>query len=193
MKTKQLGFYSHHFHNLDHRNDYIKWSSTYSLGIKLIDDQHMEILDFVNELLNNPGESNIEEHIYFKKAIEKAVKYIKDHFTTEERVMLALNYPGYHEHKRDHNNFILNVIKSAKDFEAGKRLVLTNFTHYLRNWVFTHIAVMDVQYMEYFREISTCCKLFPDRENQRSVGMDFHSNYLLDCTNCSCLLCNNLY
>ncbi|MCL2094226.1 MAG: hemerythrin family protein [Treponema sp.] len=129
------------------------------MKIKLIDDQHMEILRFVNDLLNNKEETEADKHEYFKDVIGRTVLYIKNHFATEERIMLATRFPGYEDHKKAHNGFTLTVIKSAKDFEDGKRLVLTNFTNFLRNWVLAHIAVMDVLYIKHFKRFNICCTM----------------------------------
>ena len=54
----------------------------------------------------------------------------------------------------EHEQFILTVVKSIKDYEAGNRLVLTSFTNFMKRWVFAHIAVMDVKYIEYFKKIN---------------------------------------
>ena len=143
----------HHWHRTDQKIDYIKWSNTYSLGIKLIDDQHKRLLESVNDFLNFAAENQMEEHARFKEVIAEVVEYIKVHFASEEGIMLATRFPGYEEHKKTHESFILTVIQSVRDYEAGNRLVLINFARFMKNWVFSHIAVMDVQYIDYFKKI----------------------------------------
>jgi hemerythrin len=49
----------------------------------------------------------------------------------------------------------MTVVKSVQDFNAGKRLVLDKFAHFLKDWVLSHIAVMDAQYAVFFRKIAT--------------------------------------
>jgi hemerythrin len=134
---------------------YVKWSDTYSMGIKIIDDQHKGLLDFVNDLFNHSTGNERDELAYFKKVIHQAVQYIKEHFATEEKMMIATKFPGYTEHKKVHDAFTLTVVQSVKDFESGKRLVLVKFAYFLKDWVLTHIAVMDVQYATYFKKIAT--------------------------------------
>jgi hemerythrin len=138
-----------------HEIEHIKWSNTYSMGIKLIDDQHKGLLELVNELFNHSTGNEKSEREYFKEVIGQAVDYVKVHFATEEKYMLATKFPGYEEHKKTHNDFVLAVVKSVKEFEAGKRLVLANFSRFLKDWVLGHVAVMDVKYSEYFRTIAT--------------------------------------
>lgn len=135
--------------------DQVKWSEAYALGIKLIDDQHKELLSIVNDIFNHATGREWEEHEYFKGVIKQAVNYIKNHFTTEEKIMITTKYKGYIEHKKNHEDFILKVLTTAKDYESGKRLTLTSFGYFLKDWVLSHIAVMDKKYCDYFRSIAT--------------------------------------
>jgi hemerythrin len=134
---------------------HVVWSDRYSMGIKIVDDQHKGLLNFVNELFNHSTGDEHDEREYFKSVIQGAVNYIKTHFETEEKLMTATNFPGYVEHKKIHDEFTMTVLKSVKDYETGKRLVLEKFAYFLKNWVLTHVAVEDVKYAEYFRKIAT--------------------------------------
>jgi len=135
--------------------NHVTWSNTYSMGVKLIDDQHKGLLDFVNDLFNHASGNEREERAYFALVIQQAVQYIKEHFQAEEKLMIGTKFPGYPEHKKVHDEFTLTVVKSVKDFESGKRLVLEKFAYFLKDWVLSHIAVMDKQYADYFRKIAT--------------------------------------
>jgi hemerythrin len=137
------------------KEEHVIWSNRYSMGIKLIDDQHKGLLEFVNELFNNSTGDEEAERAYFKKVISQAVDYVKVHFATEEKYMIATKFPGYQAHKKTHEKFVLKVVETVKDFEAGKRLVLVSFTRFLKDWVLSHVAVEDVKYSEYFKKIAT--------------------------------------
>jgi len=154
MAYNQQLFHEYRLYYSNQKIERITWSSSYSLGIKLIDDQHKKILDFAYDLLNYSVKSEEEEREYFRDVIAELVDYIKIHFATEEGIMLATKFHGYCEHKRAHENFILSVVKSIKDYEAGNRHVLTNFSNYTRKWILTHIAVMDLKYIDYYKRIS---------------------------------------
>jgi len=135
--------------------EHVVWSNSYSMGIKIIDDQHKGLLNFVNDLFDHSTGNDVDERTYFKEVIQKAVQYIKEHFQTEEKLMIATKFPGYAAHKKIHDEFTLTVVKSVKDFDAGKRLVLEKFAYFLKDWVLTHVGVEDVQYAQYFRKIAT--------------------------------------
>jgi hemerythrin len=137
------------------KTKHLDWSDRYSMNVKTIDDQHKGLLEFVNDLFNHATGNEKDERAYFQEVIQQAVQYIKEHFATEEKYMIATRFPGYTEHKKAHDTFTLTVIKSVKEFQAGKRLVLEKFAYFLKDWVLSHIAVMDKQYSEYFWKIAT--------------------------------------
>ena len=134
--------------------NHVSWSDSYSMGIRLIDDQHKGLLNFVNDLFTHATGNEEEERIWFREVIQQAVRYINVHFSTEERFMRVTRFPGFIEHKKAHDDFKFTVVKSVKDFEAGKRLVLEKFAYFLKDWILTHVAVMDRQYSDYFRKIA---------------------------------------
>jgi hemerythrin len=137
------------------RSELVTWSSTFSVGVKLIDDQHKGLLDLVNDMFNHSIDDEEAEREYFKKVIQKAVNYVKVHFATEERIMTATKFPGYAEHKKAHDTFVLTVVENIRNFEAGGKFSLAGFTRFLKEWVLTHIAIMDKQYFSYFKSIAS--------------------------------------
>lgn len=137
------------------KSELVKWSGTFSVGIKLIDDQHKELLNLVNDLFNHVSGNEASERAYFQKVIQIAVNYVKVHFATEEKIMLATKFPGYQEHKKAHDTFVLTVVDNIRDFQEGKKFSLAGFTKFLKEWVLTHIAIMDKQYFTYFKRIAT--------------------------------------
>jgi hemerythrin len=133
----------------------INWSPTFSVGIRLIDNQHRELLNLTNDLFKHCVGDEQAERAYFQKVIQEAVNYVKVHFATEETIMIKTRFEGYREHKREHDAFVLTVLDQVKDFNGGKKFNLINFTKFLKEWVLTHIAVSDKLYFEYFKRIAT--------------------------------------
>lgn len=136
-------------------SELIAWSPKFSVGVKLIDDQHKGLLGLINDMFNHVVGNEEDEHAYFRDVIREAVQYVKVHFATEEKIMTATKFPGYLEHKKAHDDFVRAVVINIRDYEAGKRLTLTKFTYFLKEWVLTHIAVMDKRYFEYFTGIAS--------------------------------------
>ena len=136
-------------------SDLITWSKTFSCGIRLIDDQHKGLVDLVNEMFNHVSGNEAQEREYFNKIILEAVNYIKVHFATEEKIMKTTGFSGYSEHKLAHENFIVTVVETINDFKYRRHVSLLSFTKFLKNWILSHIAVMDKQYFEYLRKMAT--------------------------------------
>ena len=139
----------------DHNAELVTWSSTFACGIKPIDDQHRELINLVNDMFNHVTGNEYEEHEYLNKIIQKTVRYVKVHFATEEKIMTLARFSGYAEHKKAHDEFVVMVIDSFYDVACHKKINLYAFTKFLKDWILSHIAVMDKQYFEYFRKIAT--------------------------------------
>jgi len=135
--------------------DFVTWSNKFASGIKLIDDQHKGLVDLVNEMFKHVTGNAVQERNYFNIVIQEAVNYVKVHFATEEKMMIATKFSGYQEHKKEHESFILAVVENIKDYESGKRHTLSSFTRFLKDWILSHVALMDKKYFDYFNTIAT--------------------------------------
>ncbi|MCL2196346.1 MAG: bacteriohemerythrin [Treponema sp.] len=135
--------------------DFVEWTDKLACGIKIIDDQHKGLVNLVNEMFDHVSGNYVQERDYFNRVIQEAVKYVKTHFATEEKILVATKFTGYAEHKKEHENFIRAIVDNIKEYESGNRLTLSTFTRFLKDWILSHIAFMDKQYFEYFRKIAT--------------------------------------
>ena len=89
---------------------HVSWSNHYSMGIKLIDDQHRGLIEFVNDLFTHSTGREDEERAYFKNIIKIVVSYTKTHFATEEKYMLLTKFENYAEHKKMHDEFCIEGV-----------------------------------------------------------------------------------
>jgi len=137
------------------KGELIAWTNKFACGVKIIDDQHKGLVDLINDMYNHATGNNKQEHDYFNKVIQELVNYVKTHFAAEERIMIATKFSGYIEHKKEHEKFIHTVVESIHDYESGKRYTLSTFSRFLKDWVLSHIAMVDKQYFEYFTKIAT--------------------------------------
>ncbi|MCL2806002.1 MAG: bacteriohemerythrin [Treponema sp.] len=133
----------------------IDWSKTLTCGIKVIDEQHKGLVDLVNEMFNHVTGDEDQERKYLNRVIDEAVNYIKVHFATEEKIMNSSKFSGYIEHKEEHKKFILTVAEHIEYFNTGKRVSLMSFSKFLKEWVLSHIAIVDRKYFTHFKEVAT--------------------------------------
>jgi len=141
---------------LTSNSNLVTWSATYSVGIKLIDDQHKGLFNLVNDMYNHVNNDDEEaERAYFKSVIKQVVDYVKKHFATEEEIMKRTQFKDYAGHKLAHDFFILSVVNIVQKFDEGKRVPLMTITHFIKDWILTHIAIMDKQYFTYLMKIAS--------------------------------------
>jgi hemerythrin len=138
----------------------VEWSDRYRTGISLIDDQHKKLIDMTNALYMGCLEGGEPANVYFRKTVHEAVDYVRFHFTTEEKILERINYPETAAHKKEHENFIKEILLQVQAFQAGKKFVPHMFVRYLRDWILTHIAVSDNLYALYLTEMKKKGTLF---------------------------------
>ena len=126
---------------------------SYSVGIKLVDEQHMELVKLTNKLFTNCMAGRERSRNVFFETIREAVDYVGYHFGTEEKIMERINYPEYTEHKKQHADFVREVLSKVEDINAGRHVTPLSFVYFLRDWVLHHIAVSDKKFGNYLMEL----------------------------------------
>jgi len=122
---------------------FIPWEDRFALGIPLVDEQHKKLLDLANALYDTCRQGKEFVPAGFKKAVSAAVEYVAVHFSTEEKIMERVGYPGLAEHRAKHQEFVKHVLIDVRNFEDGRTFVPNRFVLFLKDWILSHIAVMD--------------------------------------------------
>jgi hemerythrin len=125
----------------------IEWQDEYSVGIKEIDNQHMNLLKIINKLINEQqGEFEAKQ---FSETIPSLIHYAYTHFATEERYMAQVNFPGQQKHILEHIDFIMKVLSLAMKAEGGNRKSRLELIRFLKTWFSLHVLGIDRQYIPY--------------------------------------------
>ena len=130
-------------------SEIVIWEDKYATGIELIDDQHKQLVELTNQLYLACFAGEEALYTVFKDAMSRMVEYVRFHFSAEVKLLSAINYPDYHNHKKMHDTLVQDILDAAKDYEEGKKFVPNNFVRTLKDWVFGHIAVYDKIYAAY--------------------------------------------
>jgi hemerythrin len=91
----------------------VAWEDRYSMGITAIDEQHKKLFEMTNSLYDACLKGEEPARRYFKEVIHDAVNYVQFHFTSEERLMERLKFPGLAEHKEEHTDFVRKVLEEV--------------------------------------------------------------------------------
>ena len=124
----------------------IKWSEKYSVNNFLLDSQHKKLVAIMNELHTAMRVAKGKEILH--TIFDELIWYTKEHFRTEEQIMLKFNYPEFKEHKAIHEKLTEQVLKLQKDYKCGSSMVTMDTMNFLKNWLINHIEGTDKKYKD---------------------------------------------
>lgn len=118
---------------------HFQWKEIYSVGERLLDDQHRYLFDLGNEIQTADGEKA-------KLYIMKLYRYAAAHFQKEEKHMRAIGYPEVGQHTDLHNRLISTLNDYSADFKSRSFSELITFLH---TWLIRHILLEDKKYFDH--------------------------------------------
>jgi hemerythrin len=136
--------------NRPHPSQLMEWEERFSVGNDEIDSQHktmIRMLNHLNRAMKSGSGSDISSDL-----IRDLAEYALKHFHTEELIMLRVEYPGYEEHKAEHEGFSQQVVKFHHDLLRRNVLLSVEMLFFLRDWVAHHILEVDAKYKPYISQ-----------------------------------------
>ena len=131
------------------KHAFIEWEDRFKLGINLIDRQHEKLVELTNNLHMACLQGTKSANNNFIETVHEVVNYVRYHFSTEEKLMLIVNYPKYPFHKKEHEAFIREILVQTQLFTNNSHLVPNRFVYFLKEWILSHIAVCDKVTVDY--------------------------------------------
>lgn len=130
---------------------FVEWSAKLFTDIPIIDDHHHQLVDLINALYDGVFNcENLEqERNLTQYTLLELLRYAEYHFAAEEKLMLACNYPGCEGHKQEHAQFVHRVGELLTDYKQGKPVLSFDTFLFLKEWLTSHIARTDQQYLPY--------------------------------------------
>jgi len=124
------------------------WDEKYSVGIQSIDDQHKELFELLDSLL----EAMIHGQGSTATAwiILKLDYFASVHFQKEEFFFQRFNYPDAEKHIMEHNYFLEKISSLKYELKSGNANLALKLFHLLKDWIERHILIVDKQYSECF-------------------------------------------
>jgi hemerythrin len=118
-------------------------TTEFTVGDKLIDDQHDHIFKLLNALqfADSSGDGARTADLL----LEHLHSYLTRHFAREERFMAERRYPKLHSHKRQHKE----CIQRLSDFLAlvnAKVMHAADCAPFAREWLHNHLLGSDRQF-----------------------------------------------
>ncbi len=127
----------------------LNWDSSYSVGVKELDDQHKKMFNLIQDLKQSLGISDNRDAVV--KVLNSLVAYTKDHFATEEFYFRQFDYEKTDDHIDKHIDLIAAVEKLVYQFEIGETLDVNLVMDFLNTWWSEHILGADQEYVNCFK------------------------------------------
>jgi len=127
------------------------WTAALETGNATIDAQHKELIKAINTLLEACAKG--QGRATLKETTDFLYQYTIKHFSDEEKLQLASNYPDYINHKRYHESFKKVVREiNAQLNEQGPTIVLVGKVNSsIGDWLVNHIQKEDVKVAAHIR------------------------------------------
>ena len=129
----------------------IKWDNKFSVGYKVFDEQHIRLIEILNDVESLIKDKSIHNDLLYDKMnvlFNELLDYTVYHFETEEKVFEQKDYENTEEHKEEHSIFIENVKEKVASFKLGEdeRKVALEIYNTLLDWLMNHILGADKKY-----------------------------------------------
>lgn len=127
----------------------LAWDESISMHIPHIDQQHQELIAWVNRL--NSAVQQHEGAQLLDEILQKLITYALEHFTAEEHLMISYDFPDFTRHRQEHDSFVQKLSEFQSTWhnseEASSRML-----EFLVDWVVCHIRGTDQLYARYIAE-----------------------------------------
>ena len=119
----------------------IAWEDRMSVGLYLIDQQHMELVDLINALSDAMERGAKREEI--SRSIRRFYDYTNTHFRTEESLMDHATYPEYFTQVREHLDCSLRALEFHRQFVEDPDFDPKVLLDYIVEWFVSHTVGID--------------------------------------------------
>lgn len=124
-------------------NDLIHWTDRYSVGVRVIDDQHKRLIGIINELHRAMAEGRGQAVI--ANTYAELCDYAVYHFNTEKDLMNRYGMFGedLRKHRNEHHDFVKAAAQFRRRLEQGDRALVVVAMDFLWGWLNQHILGTD--------------------------------------------------
>jgi len=128
------------------------WTEEFSVGVKQLDGQHMQLIDTLNKL--QEGVNVGQNGDITKQMLKRLMDYTNNHFATEEDLLVQIGYPKLAEHRAEHAILAEKVEELATRHGNGEIEIYAELLRFLLNWLNQHILIEDKEYSRWLNRAS---------------------------------------
>ncbi|MBT3348372.1 MAG: hemerythrin family protein [Thiotrichales bacterium] len=128
----------------------IKWEPKMTVGVKVIDEHHKQLIGLINTLFDAMRSDQGEAVV--GGVLQQLGEYVQYHFDYEEGLLKKYDYPQFNSHHQEHQ-LLIGKLKVLQIKSSSHQAELTiGVMHFLRDWLQNHILVSDMAYATFLQE-----------------------------------------
>lgn len=127
-----------------------RFSDYFSVNIDKFNQEHRKIFDYINMIHAFVKENNISDSLL--NTLKELATFTTGHFAHEEEEMVRHSYPDYNSHREIHEKLLGQVTTTIQAIESGEDIDLIDVLIFLRDWLYSHIQGVDMQYSQFLNE-----------------------------------------
>ena len=121
----------------------ITWKDEFNVGVKEVDHEHRELIELINSLHDAIKEGAGHDSVV--ETLGDIYAQIAAHFALEEKMMRLTHYPGFFEHKQDHETLLDDLRDIMDEVEADGNFDEAQLSHDLELWFSDHFRTFDAK------------------------------------------------
>jgi hemerythrin len=131
-------------------NTMFQWTKDYAVGVRQIDTEHQRLFALAESLhqamLAGHGKAVLQN------LLAGLAAYTCVHFAHEEQLMQRIGYPGYTQHRLQHETLRSKVQAMQDRAASGENTMTIEVMQFLMEWLKDHITTSDCQIAGYMKK-----------------------------------------
>jgi len=129
---------------------FIQWTIKNKVNVKVVDEQHQKLFDILNRL-HDAVVRGLEQGVLFA-ILDELVDYTVYHFQTEEKLFQDYDFPGYAEHKAEHDRLTGTAVELQGKLREGSATLSYELLDFLHDWLMDHTLGLDQEMGPFLNE-----------------------------------------
>ena len=120
---------------------FIQWTAKNKVNVKAVDEQHQKLFDILNRLHAAVVQGQEQGALF--AILDELIDYTVYHFQTEEKLFLDHGFPGYEEHKAEHDKLTGTAVDLQAKLREGSATLSFELLGFLHDWLMNHTLGLD--------------------------------------------------
>jgi hemerythrin-like metal-binding protein len=122
----------------------LTWNEHHAVGVRAMDDEHKRLYEAINELY--AAVLRGEDRSQTAQLLREVVNCTRTHFSSEEAILAASNYPELAEHTLKHEQLLAQVEELLGRHEKDGLTLQERSLSFLCYWFNAHVQEDDLLY-----------------------------------------------